>query len=63
MQRAEILDYKSDNVEKSEELIKRHHLQLKLYRSCLCRMTGIPEEKIKLYIAALRTAQIIEITA
>ena len=58
---ADILDYKSDNVAKAEELISRHHLQLKLYRKCLAKMTGIPEEKIRLQIAALRFGRVLEV--
>lgn len=58
---ADILDYKSDRVEKAEELISRHHLQLKLYRKCLAKMTGIPEEKIRLQIAALRFGRVLEV--
>jgi hypothetical protein len=60
-QRAEILDYKSDNVKTTGELISRHRKQLELYRKCLSKMTGIPQEKIRIYLAALRSGEIAEI--
>ena len=58
---AVILDYKSDKVENSAELIRHHSKQLELYRRCLCRMTGIPDSKIKICLAALRLGEIAEI--
>ena len=61
MDHAEILDFKSDNVSNTKELISRHRGQMTLYRECLSRMTGIPEEKIKLSLAALRLGKIAEI--
>ena len=61
MERAEILDYKSDNVSSTQEIISRHSGQMKLYRECLSKMTGIPQEKIKLYLAALRIGKIAEV--
>ena len=59
--KAEILDYKSDDVETEKELLSRHHLQLKLYRKCLSRMTDIPEENIKLLLGALKFGKIVEV--
>lgn len=61
MSKAEILDYKSDNVKSEKELTDRHRAQLELYRSCLSRMTGIPQENITIKLAALRMGKIIEI--
>ena len=61
MDHAEILDYKSDNVNSLQELVERHSLQMKLYRECLSKMTNIPEEKIKIKLAALRLGKIVEI--
>ena len=59
--KAAILDYKSDKVEKSSELISRHRRQLELYRKCLSKMIGIPESEIKISLAALRLGEIAEI--
>ena len=61
MERAEILDYKSDNVASMQEIISRHSGQMKLYRECLSKMTGIPQEKIRLFLAALRIGKIAEV--
>ena len=60
MSKAEILDYKSDNVKTAKELTDRHRAQLELYRSCLSRMTGIPQENITIKLAALRMGKRIE---
>ena len=61
MSHAEILDFKSDNVKNCVELSERHCGQMRLYRECLSQMTEIPEEKIKISLAALRLGKIVEI--
>ena len=42
-----LLDYKTDRVEKAEELVQRYQRQLELYAQALCRIFSTAERKIE----------------
>ena len=51
--RAEIIDFKTDRLDKDrrvEDLIARHQAQLESYRLALMQLTGLPSEKISLIL-------------
>lgn len=51
--RAVILDYKTDRVEREEELIRRYRVQMDLYEEALRRVKGLTVERREIYSFAL----------
>ena len=56
--RAEIIDYKTDRLEKAEDF-KIYENQMLYYRKSLSSITGLPEDKIKCIICSLHLDQIL----
>jgi ATP-dependent helicase/nuclease subunit A len=44
-----LVDYKSDNVKSEEELVRRHHLQLKIYKAVLEKIQTKPIKNVFIY--------------
>ena len=58
--RAEIFDYKSDNLKNADEFAV-YFPQLKLYRESLSQLLDLPMEKISCYILALKIKEVISV--
>lgn len=51
-----LLDYKTDRVQTAEELVKRYHIQLELYKEALERLTGLEVAETYIYSFRLQKA-------
>jgi ATP-dependent exoDNAse (exonuclease V) beta subunit len=58
---AEIIDFKTDRPEKGlgiDQLVERYRGQLESYRSALVRLTGLPENKIRMTLLFTSVPQV-----
>jgi ATP-dependent helicase/nuclease subunit A len=59
--RVEIIDFKTDRVETSEQLIDRHREQMATYRAAAAAIFGIPERAVRCLLVSTVLARVIEV--